>query len=103
MVKGASRKRRLPAVGGEADNPPAALGTQMRQGSAYKLDRPEEIRGELIRNLLVAELFRRAEKSIACVADDIALRRLVGIEELDESATIKTDSFATTPYCEKIR
>src|SRR5580692_13110160 len=70
MVKGASRKRRLPAVGGQADNPPAALGTQMRQGSAYKLDRPEEICGELVSDLLVAEFFRSAEQSIACVADD---------------------------------
>ena len=70
MVEGAAWKRRLAAVGGQADNPAAALGTQMRQYSTYKLDRPEEICGELVSNLLVGKFFRRAEETIACVADD---------------------------------
>jgi hypothetical protein len=70
MVEGASRKRCLPAIGGQADNPPAALGAQMRQGSAYKLDRPAEICGELMDDLVVAEFFRSAEQSVASVADD---------------------------------
>src|SRR5579863_7452619 len=70
MVEGTSRKRRLPAIGGQADDPPAALGAQMRQCRAYKLDRAEEICRELMGDLLVAEFFRRVEEPVARVADD---------------------------------
>src|SRR5580704_12721298 len=70
MVERTSRKRRLPAIGGQADDPRAALGAQMRQCRAYKLDRPEEICGELMGDLFVAEFFSCAKKPIARVADD---------------------------------
>src|SRR5579863_2799108 len=70
MVEGTSRKRRLPAIGGQADDPRAALGAQMRQCRAYKLDRPEEICGKLVSDLFVAEFLCRTEKPIARIAHD---------------------------------
>src|SRR5215472_18061327 len=70
MVEGAARKRRLAAIGGQADNPPAPLDPQMRQCGAYELDRPEEICRELVCDLLVAKFLCCAEESIARIADD---------------------------------
>src|ERR1700722_18412407 len=70
MVEGPSRKRRLPAICGQADDTPAALGAQMRQCSAYKLDRPEEICGQLVSDLFVAEFLCCTEKPMACIAHD---------------------------------
>src|SRR5215469_14340126 len=42
----------------------------MRQGRTHKLDRPEEIRGELMGDLLVAEFLGGTEKAISGIADD---------------------------------
>src|SRR4029077_7433090 len=42
----------------------------MRQSGTHKLDWPDEICGELMSDLFIAKLFRRAEEPIARVADD---------------------------------
>jgi hypothetical protein len=60
----------LPAVRRNLDDAPAALRAKVRQRDTDKLDRSEQVGRDDVFDLLVRELFRRAEQAVASVADD---------------------------------
>ena len=51
----------LAAVGGDLDDPPAALGPQVRQRGPDELDRPSEVGGDDVADLLIGQFLGRAE------------------------------------------
>ena len=70
VVERVSGERDLAAVGGDLNDPPAALGAQVRQGRADQLDGASQVGGDDVVDLGVSELLGGTEQAVAGIADD---------------------------------
>jgi hypothetical protein len=68
VVHGVAGEGDLATVGGHLDDPPAALGAQVRQHGPDELDGSGEVGGDDVADLLVGQFLGRAEQPVAGVA-----------------------------------